>query len=59
MDKLHLKIMNETQWRAAALFHHITVLKQEATEGLRIKPDGIYVDCTLGEQGTARLLLPN
>ncbi|CAM2828226.1 16S rRNA (cytosine(1402)-N(4))-methyltransferase RsmH [Paenibacillus sediminis] len=33
------------------MFHHITVLKEEATEGLRIKPDGIYVDCTLGGGG--------
>lgn len=48
--------MNETQWRAAALFHHITVLKQEATEGLRIKPDGIYVDCTLGGAGHSSLI---
>jgi len=33
------------------LFHHITVLKQEAVEGLNIKPDGVYVDCTLGGAG--------
>ncbi|MED4603530.1 16S rRNA (cytosine(1402)-N(4))-methyltransferase RsmH [Paenibacillus validus] len=33
------------------MFHHITVLKQEAVEGLHIKPDGIYVDCTLGGAG--------
>lgn len=33
------------------MFHHITVLKQEAVEGLDIKPDGIYVDCTLGGAG--------
>eukprot|EP01122_Echinamoeba_exundans_P014419 TRINITY_DN6518_c0_g2_i1.p1 TRINITY_DN6518_c0_g2~~TRINITY_DN6518_c0_g2_i1.p1 ORF type:complete len:153 (+),score=1.49 TRINITY_DN6518_c0_g2_i1:181-639(+) len=56
MDKYYLKIMNEKQWRAAALFHHITVLKQEATEGLRIKPDGIYVDCTLGGAGHSSLI---
>jgi 16S rRNA (cytosine1402-N4)-methyltransferase len=33
------------------MFHHITVLKKEAVEGLNIKPDGIYVDCTLGGAG--------
>ncbi|WNQ13511.1 16S rRNA (cytosine(1402)-N(4))-methyltransferase RsmH [Paenibacillus aurantius] len=33
------------------MFHHITVLKEEAVEGLNIHPDGIYVDCTLGGAG--------
>lgn len=33
------------------MFDHVTVLKQEAIEGLAIKPDGIYVDCTLGGAG--------
>ncbi|GIP36383.1 16S rRNA (cytosine(1402)-N(4))-methyltransferase RsmH [Paenibacillus sp. J2TS4] len=33
------------------MFHHITVLLEEAVEGLHIKPDGIYVDCTLGGAG--------
>ncbi|WP_438446307.1 16S rRNA (cytosine(1402)-N(4))-methyltransferase RsmH [Gorillibacterium sp. sgz5001074] len=33
------------------MFHHVTVLKEEAVEGLDIKPDGIYVDCTLGGAG--------
>lgn len=33
------------------MFHHITVLKNEAVVGLNIKPDGIYVDCTLGGAG--------
>lgn len=40
-----------------SLFHHITVLKAEATEGLRIKPDGIYVDCTLGGGGHSSVIL--
>lgn len=39
------------------MFHHITVLKKEATEGLRIKPDGIYVDCTLGGGGHSSVIL--
>ena len=32
-------------------FNHISVLKWESIEGLNIKPDGIYVDCTLGGGG--------
>lgn len=30
---------------------HESVLKEEAVEALDIKPDGIYVDCTLGRAG--------
>lgn len=33
------------------MFDHTTVLLREAVEGLAIKPDGIYVDCTLGGAG--------
>lgn len=32
-------------------FNHISVLKNESIDGLNIKPDGIYVDCTLGGGG--------
>ena len=32
-------------------FHHISVLLNECIEGLSIKPDGIYVDGTLGGAG--------
>lgn len=32
-------------------FHHTSVLLEETIEGLRIKPDGIYVDGTLGGGG--------
>ncbi len=32
-------------------FHHVSVLLQECLEGLNIKPDGIYVDGTLGGAG--------
>src|SRR5437899_1432883 len=38
------------------MFHHITVLKEEAVEGLHIKPQGIYVDCTLGGAGHSELI---
>lgn len=33
------------------MFNHVTVLLNEAVEGLNIKPEGIYVDCTLGGAG--------
>ena len=33
------------------MFHHITVMKEEAVQALKLKPDGIYVDCTLGGAG--------
>ena len=32
-------------------FHHVSVLLWECIEGLNIKPDGIYVDGTLGGAG--------
>jgi len=32
-------------------FHHISVLLEECLEGLNIRPDGIYVDGTLGGAG--------
>ena len=32
-------------------FHHVSVLLEECLEGLDIKPDGIYVDGTLGGAG--------
>ncbi|MFT8317224.1 MAG: 16S rRNA (cytosine(1402)-N(4))-methyltransferase RsmH [Sporolactobacillus sp.] len=33
------------------MFEHVTVLKNEAVDGLAIKSDGLYVDCTLGGGG--------
>lgn len=39
------------------MFEHTTVLLQEAVEGLNIKADGIYVDCTLGGAGHSSLIL--
>ncbi|WP_127579628.1 16S rRNA (cytosine(1402)-N(4))-methyltransferase RsmH [Paenibacillus koleovorans] len=38
------------------MFHHVTVLKEESVEKLNIKPDGIYVDCTLGGAGHSALI---
>ena len=34
-------------------FKHISVLKNECIEGLKIRPDGVYVDGTLGGAGHA------
>ncbi|MDP8163048.1 16S rRNA (cytosine(1402)-N(4))-methyltransferase RsmH [Pasteurella skyensis] len=36
---------------------HITVLLNEAVDGLAIKPDGIYIDGTFGRGGHSRLIL--
>lgn len=33
------------------MFQHYTVLKEESIKGLDIKPNGTYVDCTLGGGG--------
>ncbi|MCM3739140.1 16S rRNA (cytosine(1402)-N(4))-methyltransferase RsmH [Oceanobacillus luteolus] len=33
------------------MFEHYSVLKEETIEGLNIKPDGTYVDCTVGGGG--------
>ncbi|GGG88950.1 16S rRNA (cytosine(1402)-N(4))-methyltransferase RsmH [Paenibacillus radicis (ex Gao et al. 2016)] len=38
------------------MFQHITVLLEEAVAGLNIKPNGIYVDCTLGGAGHSELI---
>ena len=37
-------------------FGHYTVLLEETVESLGIKPDGIYVDCTLGGAGHSNLI---
>ncbi|TLS35235.1 16S rRNA (cytosine(1402)-N(4))-methyltransferase RsmH [Pseudalkalibacillus caeni] len=39
------------------MFEHVTVLREEAVEGLNINPDGVYVDCTLGGGGHSSLIL--
>lgn len=38
-------------------FQHYTVMKTETVDGLNIRPDGIYVDCTLGGAGHSEYLL--
>lgn len=39
------------------MFHHITVLLHETVDYLNVKPDGVYVDCTLGGAGHSQYLL--
>lgn len=39
------------------MFHHTTVLLKETVDGLAIRPDGIYVDCTLGGAGHSEYLV--
>jgi len=36
---------------------HVSVLKKEAIEGLNVKSEGLYVDCTLGGGGHASAIL--
>ncbi len=38
-------------------FQHTTVLLSQAVDELKINPDGIYVDCTLGGGGHSQLIL--
>jgi 16S rRNA (cytosine1402-N4)-methyltransferase len=39
------------------MFEHTTVLLKETVDQLNIRPDGIYVDCTLGGAGHSEYLL--
>ena len=39
------------------MFNHTTVLLHETVDGLNIRPDGTYVDCTLGGAGHSEYLV--
>ena len=39
------------------MFNHVSVLLNETIDGLNIKEDGIYVDCTLGGGGHSQEIL--
>lgn len=41
------------------MFQHITVLLNEAVEGLNVISDGVYVDCTLGGAGHSHKIAAN
>ncbi|CAG9611074.1 Ribosomal RNA small subunit methyltransferase H [Bacillus rhizoplanae] len=41
----------------ATMYKHVTVLLKETVDGLEIKPNGTYVDCTLGGGGHSAYLL--
>ena len=41
----------------SSLSYHTPVLLKESIDGLNIKPDGIYVDCTFGGGGHSRAIL--
>ena len=45
------------QTETAAAGYHVPVLLQESVDGLNIKPDGIYIDCTFGGGGHSRAIL--
>ena len=38
-------------------FHHVPVMREEVTEALAVKPDGRYLDCTLGGGGHSAEIL--
>ena len=40
-------------------FHHVSVLLNESVTGLNIRPDGVYVDGTMGGGGHSREILKN
>ena len=52
---------NIINWKrvGATMFKHVTVLLKETVDGLNIKPDGTYVDCTLGEEDIVLIYYPN
>jgi 16S rRNA (cytosine1402-N4)-methyltransferase len=39
------------------VFEHYSVLREEAVEGLKIRPNGTYIDCTLGAGGHSEAIV--
>ena len=57
MGKLFLSKPSAFDWKGEKMFEHKTVLLEETVDGLNIKPNGTYVDCTLGGAGHSSLIL--
>lgn len=52
------KVKKDIQTPHSELQHyHVPVLLKEAIDGLNIKPDGVYVDCTYGGGGHSHAIL--
>jgi len=54
MPTLKLLLQN---WVRTIKMEHISVLLNESVAMLQVKPDGVYVDCTLGRGGHAAAIL--
>ena len=49
--------MSDMGSAAPATLTHCTVLLNEAVAALKLRPEGVYVDCTFGRGGHSRLIL--
>lgn len=56
---MNKKISNIPIPNSQFLNYHTPVLLKECIDGLRIKPEGTYVDCTFGGGGHSRSILKN
>ena len=50
-------LLNSAEQMVGEVSPHITVMLEEAVEGLAVKPNGIYVDGTFGRGGHSRKIL--
>ncbi len=49
--------MSENQFSEEVVFSHVPVMLDECIEGLNIKPDGVYADCTAGGGGHSEAII--